>query len=344
MIYREDLAKKFSDAAAFIKDARNIVLIPHHNADGDAVGSSVGLVNLLGNCDKKVKVVCPNRYPDFLMWMKGSKEVVFADEKYKVAQELIASSDLIIMTDFNGLDRIDSLKDLVGQSTAKKILIDHHPYPENIADIMFSDTTVSSTAELVYEFVLGTELQHCMDKAVAECLYAGILTDTGSFSFNSSNPRTFVIVAELLSYGVNKNQIFADIFDNFSNNRFRLLGHALKDKMVILPEYNTGYISLTAKELDSFNFVPGDIEGFVNYPLSIKGIVFSAIFVEKVNNTKISFRSKGNFPANKVMSTHFVGGGHMNAAGGKSRLNLNDTIEKFVKLLPEFKSQLNEGS
>ena len=332
--------KDFAHSKELIDNADNIVVIPHHNADGDAVGSALGIANVLLNYGKKVTVICPNRYPDNLMWMKGSDDVLWAEDNVKLSAEIIKNCNLIIMTDFNGLGRIGMLEEIVAKSDTAKILIDHHPFPEDIADVVFSDTSVSSTAELIYLFVKGTGLYAYLDKNVAECLYTGILTDTGSFSFNSSDPRTFLITAELMTFGINKDEIFSLVFDNYSSQRLRLLGYALNSKMVIIPEFQTGYISLTAEELESFGHIPGDTEGFVNFPLSIKGIIFSAIFIEKADHIKLSFRSKRSFPANKVMSENFMGGGHLNAAGGKYNLSLDQTIERFINILPTYASEL----
>ncbi len=329
-------------ASSWIKSADNIVVVPHYNADGDAVGSSLGMYLLLQNIGKNVKVVYPNDFPSFLKWMKGADEIIIAEKDIQIAELTIAGADLIIMTDFNSLGRIDLLGNPVSKSKARKIVIDHHPNPDDFADLLFSDTSVSSAAELVFQFIGKVGLKHAVDKFVAECIFTGIMTDTGSFSFNSSRPETYQIVSELLGFGINKDEIYSQVFDNYSENRFRLLGYCLNNKMNVLPAFSTGYISISKKELEQFNFEPGDTEGFVNYPLSIKGIVFSAIFIEKEDHIKISFRSKGDFAVNDFARNYFNGGGHHNASAGKSELGMEETIIKFHELLMKHSDSLSK--
>ena len=332
---------KYKVSSQWIDNSERIVIIPHHNADGDAIGSSLGLYNLLLNMGKMPIVVCPNDFPDSLKWMNGADNVLIAQKNMQKAKSIIDGADLILMTDFNGLGRIDNLKDIVAKASAKKIVIDHHPNPEDFADILFSDVTVSSASELVYRFINKTGCKKYVNKAVAECIFVGIMTDTGSFSFNSSNPETFITVSELLEYDINKDDIYNQVFDNYSEHRLRLLGYCMNEKLVVFPEYKAGFISITKEELVRFEFEIGDTEGFVNYPLSIKGIIFSAIFIEKDNHIKTSFRSKGNFSVNDFSRNHFNGGGHINAAGGRCNLNMEETLNRFVKLLPDYSDKLN---
>ncbi len=331
---------QFNEAKNLLAAAERIVIIPHHNPDGDAIGSALALFNILNNAGKNAQVVSPNSYPDFLRWLPGSNQVLIHDDHQEEAAKVIANADLLILTDFNCLDRVEPLDANIKAAKAHKILIDHHPEPENFADIIISETTVCSTAELALHFIHGIAYSAYLDKATASCLMTGILTDTGAFSYNSSNPSTFEAVADLLRTGIDKNQIYANIFDNYAESRMNLLGYCLNEKMIIYPEYNTGIISLTQEELDRFNYQPGDTEGFVNYPLSVKGVIFSAIFIEKDEYIKISFRSKGSFPANKFSANHFNGGGHVNAAGGNSQVNMKESLEKFAALLPQYKDAL----
>jgi phosphoesterase RecJ-like protein len=338
------LENKYGQAGMWIKEAAQIVIIPHHNPDGDAIGSALGIFNLLKRVGKEVQLISPNDFPEFLDWLPGREKVIIASRKKDLAKSLIQQADLIIMTDFNCLSRIKVVNNWVEKSQAHKILIDHHPEPKNFADLTFSNTSVSSTAELLYEFFVGTGLERYIDPHVASCLFTGIMTDTGSFSYNSSNPRTFEVVGALLKHGIDKDKIHSMVFNNFSAKRMQLLGYCLHKKFVVLPEYKTGYISITLEELKQFDFKPGDTEGFVNYPLSVKGIIFSAIFIEKKDQVKVSFRSKGNFAANQFSAAHFNGGGHRNAAGGECELNMDACLKRFVELLPQYKKELDDSS
>jgi bifunctional oligoribonuclease and PAP phosphatase NrnA len=225
---------------------------------------------------------------------------------------------------------------MITRSGAFRILIDHHPNPSDFADIIISDTLASSTAELVLRFIELAGEPGLIDNVIATCLYAGIMSDTGSFNYNSSQPETYRVLAELLKRGIDKDFIYSMVYDNYSENRMRLLGYCLLEKMVVLPEHKTAYISLSLKEKKQYNYLRGDAEGFVNYPLSIRGIVFVAFFMENDDHVKLSFRSKGGFDTNKFAQENFDGGGHINASGGESKLSLPEAINKFVSLLPHY--------
>ncbi|MEA3444800.1 MAG: bifunctional oligoribonuclease/PAP phosphatase NrnA [Bacteroidota bacterium] len=332
----------YKQSGQLLEQADRIVIIPHRNPDGDAIGSALAAFKIFKNLGKKVKLISPNNFPNFLKWLPGAGEVIVASEEKEQAKLLIENAGLILMVDFNSLSRIKGLEDFVNQSKAKKILIDHHPDPKNFADIIISDTSVSSTAELLYEFFVKTRLDSFIDRDIAECLYTGIVTDTGSFSYNSSRPESFRIVAGLLSYSINKDKIHSHIYNNFSYKRMQLLGYCLHEKFVLIPEFNTGFISITQEELKRFDFIPGDTEGFVNYPLSVKGIVFSALFIEKKDIVKLSFRSSGSFATNDFSREHFDGGGHRNASGGECSLNMKDCLARFKELLPLYANELKK--
>ncbi len=336
--------QKIQKAKKLIESAKSIAVIPHHNPDGDAIGSALAAWNLLTKMGKSAKIISPNTFPEFLQWLPGGSEVITASTEKKLAGEIIRDSDLLIMADFNDLSRVKGLEDLILGSDAGKILIDHHPNPKKFADIIISDTTVSSTAELLSEFIIEAGFEKFLDHDVAECLYTGIITDTGSFSYNSSNPVTFTIVSALLKTGIDKDKIHSRIYNNFSHQRMQLLGYCLHEKFKVLPEYHTGYISITQEELSRFGFQPGDTEGFVNYPLSVKGVIFSALFIERQDCIKLSFRSKGNFPANSFSATHFNGGGHLNAAGGECLLDMDSCILRFTDLLAEYSDELKKNT
>ena len=288
-----------------------------------------------------VDVFVPNKVPDFLKWMKNCDKIHIASREVEKAQEIITNATIIFAVDFNDISRIDTFSDLIKKSNAYKVLIDHHPDPDPLADLIISQTSVSSTAELVYYLLRELNLSNLIDKDISECIYCGIMTDTGCFSFNSSRTETFHTVAELLNYNINKDKIYDLVYDNFSYSRMKLMGYCLDKKMVYLKEHKTAYISLSQKELREYNFRIGDSEGFVNMPLSIKGVILSALFIEKKDMVKISLRSKGNFAVNKIAAEYFHGGGHENASGGESYESLEKTVDKFVNLLPKFKDELH---
>jgi bifunctional oligoribonuclease and PAP phosphatase NrnA len=331
----------YKEIKKILANKSKIVITTHLNPDGDALGSSLGLYWFLKELGHDVIVILPNEYPDFLQWLPGNETVIDYVKRRKQVQSWIEEAEIIFFLDHNDVKRAGDMKEILTSLKAKKIMIDHHPYPQMDVDFAFSSTEASSTAEMVYEFIISVDGRDFISKTVAECIYTGIMTDTGCFSYNSSRARTFEIVSHLLSLNIPKDEIFRHIYDNFSAQRMRLLGYCLNEKMQVLPEYRTAYMSISLEEQERFNFAPGDSEGFVNYPLSIKGISFTAFFVERKDKVKISFRSKGNFQANGFSEKNFSGGGHVNAAGGESFLSLKDTIQKFLDLLPKYSGELN---
>jgi phosphoesterase RecJ-like protein len=331
-----------SNFKRILAEKPEIVVTTHVNPDGDAIGSMLGLYLYLKKLGLKVSPISPNEYPEFLQWMPGNKDVIDFCQNKKFAERIIANAGIIFQVDYNDEKRAGDMKVALANSQAFKVMIDHHPNPQLKNDIMISVTQSSSTAELIFEFIQLISGIEFLDKDIAECLYTGILTDTGCFNYNSSRPRTFEIASLLLQNNIRKDEIFRQIYDNFSEQRMRLLGYCLNDKMKVFPEFNTAFISISLEEQDRFKFSNGDSEGFVNYPLSIKGINFTALFTERKDKVKISFRSKGKFPANIFAEKHFGGGGHLNAAGGESSLSLADTIQKFADLLPSFSNLLKE--
>ena len=324
-------------AISLIQENQNIVIIPHHNPDGDALGSSFGLRLVLQNLGKNARVIAPNDYPEFLHWLPGSQEAVIWFRQRKTAIRAIEKADLLIFLDFNDLDRVENMKETIEATNVPKLMIDHHPYPKEIADVIISDTAASSTSELVTHFIKWAGFTDKINKKVASCLLTGIITDTGSFSYNSSHPETYEALSLLLETGVNKDKIYDNVYNNYSFQRMQLMGFALNERMKYIPKYNTAYIYLTKEDLKTYNFRPGDSEGFVNLPLSIKGVVFAAFFMEKDDKIKMSLRSKFSFPANKVASDYFNGGGHLNAAGGHSNLSMDEAIKQFESVLKEYK-------
>ena len=318
---------------------KQVVIVPHKNPDGDAMGSCLAWQNVLGKLGHSTTVIAPNGYPTFLNWLPGNDAVLIYEENPEVAAQEIAQADLIFTLDFNTLKRIDEMGKRVAESAAKKIMIDHHQEPDDYADLMFSYPNIGSTCELVFQIIEGLELVHLIDKAVASCLYTGIVTDTGSFRFPSVTAATHRAVATLIDSGANHSQIHENIKDNARPDRLKLLGIALKN-MVFLPEYKTAYIMLSQAELDACNYQKGDTEGFVNYGLSVSGIQMAVLMTEhqKEDIIKISFRSKGDLAVNTFAKTYFDGGGHINAAGGKSDHSLVKTETYFRESLAAFLS------
>ncbi len=325
-----------------LKQPKNIVIVPHRNPDGDAMGSTLALYHYLKGLGHKATVIAPNDYPEFLKWLPGTQSVVQFEFNEEACKTLIERSDVIFTLDFNDLSRVGhQMGTVLETASAIKIMIDHHQQPSDYAKYMYSNVEISSTCEMVYNFIAFLGETDKIDAVIATCLYTGIMTDTGSFRFPSTTNRTLEIAGDLMKRGANHSDIHNQVFDTNSYNRLQLLSCALGN-LTVLKDYNTAYISLSQEELDRFEFKKGDTEGFVNYGLSIKGIVMAVIFIENVQDDiiKISFRSKGSFSVNDFARSHFNGGGHTNAAGGRSETSLNEAIEKFISILPAYKQQL----
>ncbi len=327
-------AEELGQLKSFLSTPRRIVITTHKGPDGDAMGSSLALSSYLKLKGHEVTVITPNNYPSFLTWMKGNDEVIeycFHEQK---AKKITNKAELIFCLDFNTLSRIDTFAPVVESSNALKVLIDHHQQPDTF-DFNFSDTSACSTAQLIYEFLEMLGDLDFINQDIAECLYAGIMTDTGNFRFNSVTSKTHQIVSVLLEKGVRNDWVYDKIHDNNSINRIKLLGYCLNEKLEVLPAVNAAYISLNAEELKRFNFQKGDTEGVVNYALSIKGVKVAAFFVERDGIIKISFRSKGDISVNQLSRDHFGGGGHINAAGGAST-DMNTAIQTFKKVISNY--------
>lgn len=324
-----------------LSQPKKIVITTHKNPDGDAIGSSLGLSNWLIKYGHKVSVITPNGYPAFLQWMKGDDEVVKYSYQADKAKRLIEEAEIIFCLDFNTLSRIAEVGELVTASSAYKVLIDHHPQPDSFAQSTYWDTSSSSTAQLVFDFIEELGGVDKMDKDSASALYSGIMTDSGSFRFGTTSARTHRIVANLIELGTDPSDVYDKINNTFSEGRLRLLGYSIYEKMKVFPEYKAAYIALSQEELKQFDYKRGDTEGVVNYPLSLENVRFAILVTEQDNEVKLSMRSIGNFSVNDFSRKHFNGGGHENAAGGRSDLNFADTIAKIESLLPEYKEALN---
>ena len=325
-----------------LDEPKQIVITTHRGPDGDAMGSSLGLMHLLMQFGHHVHVITPDSYADFLHWMPGNEDVIVYENNIEKAQNITSNADLIFLMDFSHISRLADFANTISDAKAIKVLIDHHQDPDmNIADFVFSDTEVCSTAQLVYELIDAMNLINHLNKVIAECLYVGIMTDTGSFKYPNTSAKTHNIIAELIAAGVENAKIHDLIYDNSSANRIKLLGYCLNEKLLLFPENNSAVISLTAEELERFEFKKGDTEGIVNYALAIKGIVFAVFIAEKDGMVKLSLRSKGNFKVNEIANKYFSGGGHINASGGISEVSVNDTIKIVEKIINHNKIELN---
>jgi bifunctional oligoribonuclease and PAP phosphatase NrnA len=285
-------------------------------------------------------VVSPTDYGDFLKWMPGETEVINFEAETDKSIRLVSEADFIFCLDFNALKRINALGELVKASPAKKVMIDHHLEPEDFAAYQLHDTQASSTCELIYDAIKIWGDEALVSKDIASCLYAGIMTDTASFKHRSTYPSTHLVAAALLNKGAESNVIFENIYDNYSLDRMRFIGYCLNEKLIVLPEYNTAYMIVTAEELKRYNSITGDTEGLVNYGLAIKGINFSVLIIDRTVARKMSFRSKGEFPANEFARKFFNGGGHFNAAGGESQDPVEIVEEKFKAGLEQYRHLL----
>ena len=313
---------------------KKIAIIPHRSPDGDAMGSTLALYHFLLQLDHQPIVISPNDFPNFLAWLPGSETVLVYENDKEKCSKILYDAELVFTLDFNALHRTGEMEQVLSKLTVPMIMIDHHQKPDTYAAYTYSDTRFGSTCEMIYNFISFLGKKEIMDKTIATCIYTGITTDSGSFRFPSTTSTTHRIVAELIDLGINNSEIHNALFDDNSYNRLQLLGRALQN-MKVFPQYKTSYMSLTQKELDEFHYEKGDTEGVVNYGLSIKGIHFAAIFIEhrEENIIKISFRSQGSFDVNQFAREHFNGGGHINAAGGKSYENMKTTLTKFENLI-----------
>ncbi|WBX75853.1 bifunctional oligoribonuclease/PAP phosphatase NrnA [Tenacibaculum ovolyticum] len=335
------ILKHFTELKEYLSQSKNIVIIGHRNPDGDAVGSTLGLKHYLDKKGHTVQVVMPNEYPDFLHWIPGSETVYRFDRQNKQSVRSLKNSEIVFLLDFNALHRVGSdMQNTLEKYENNFALIDHHQQPDDF-EYMYSDTTMSSTCQMVYNFIEMMGDVDLIDKNIATALYTGIMTDTGSFRFRSTTSTTHRIIADLIDKGAENDKIHSNVHDANTYNRLLLLGQALSN-MKMLPEYKTAFITLSEAEKKQFNYEKGDTEGIVNYALSLKGIVFAAIFIEDKEQgiIKMSLRSKGKFSVNQFARNYFNGGGHDNAAGGKSDESMEDTITTFKALLPKYKTAL----
>jgi len=318
---------------------KKISIIPHRNQDGDSMGSTLGLYHFLGLLNHDVTVISPNEFADYIAWLPAAEKVLIFEKDTTICSAILEDSDLIFTLDFNALHRTGDVMGAFLQTLDNTfVMIDHHQLPDSYAKFMYSDPKMSSTCEMVYHFIHQLGQEKLINATVGTCLYTGLVTDTGSFRFSSTTSTTHQVAANLIEIGINNSQIHNNLFDTSSYNRLQLLGKALQN-MKLMPEFKTSYITLSQQELDDFHYEKGDTEGIVNYGLSIDGIDFTAIFIENKSedSIKISFRSQGNFDVNQFARNYFNGGGHINAAGGKSTETLSETVNRFISIVKETK-------
>ncbi len=336
-IIAEDLIHKVQKE---IDKVDKIVIVVHVGPDGDAMGSALGLWHYLMTIEKEPVVIVPTGFPDFYKWMPGIECVLIYEDSKEVSDKIIENAELIFALDFNVTNRLDRMEDVIINSKAPKILVDHHMHPGNFAQVVVSYPEIASTSELIFRLICRMGDFAKINLACAECIYTGMMTDTGGFTYNSNKYEIYIIISELIKLGVDKDYIYGKVYNTYSADRLRLMGYALYEKMKVYPEYKAALITLTSEEMKKFNYKNGDSEGLVNMPLSIDGVIFSVFMREETDKIKISLRSQGTFPANKVSADLFNGGGHLNAAGGESFKSLNDTQKKFEDALEDYKDFL----
>jgi bifunctional oligoribonuclease and PAP phosphatase NrnA len=333
---------QISELNHLLAEKKKIVITSHNNPDGDAIGSSLAMVHYLNKKGHDVTAIVPNHFPGFLAWLPGSDKILIYSQAAKKAQKVLQEAELIFCLDYNAISRLGPAAEIVERSTAKRIMIDHHVDPvENDFDYCFCTVNTSSTGELIYEFIELLGDLKLIDKPIAESIYTGIVTDTGSFSFAANKKRTYLITAELVDKGIDAEKVHRLIYDTFSEDRLRLLGHAVNNNMLVWDDLHTAIIFLTKKDLKKFNYKVGDVEGVVNYPLMMEKINMSVLLTERDNMIRMSMRSKGEFSVNLLARKHFNGGGHRNAAGAKSFVNMDETIEQIKKVLDGYRDELD---
>lgn len=334
-VINEEQTKKLKQ---LIADAQNIVITCHMSPDGDAVGSSLGLMHVLRTMGKYTSVVTPDMVPVSLNFLPGVKSIVVYTRQELLAKQLVKEADLIICLDFNALYRIDRFAPVIGQAKATKVMIDHHLDPENFTDLCISYPHMSSTCELLYNAIVLTGMKRFLNYNSATCIYTGMMTDTGNFTYNSNNSDLYIIIAELLKYGIDKDYIYNTAMNTFSADRLRLMGYAMSEKMEVFPEVGGAIIELTREELYRFNYQKGDTESLVNKPLSIPGIYWSIFLREDADYIKVSARSTGDFAVNGYCEQYFSGGGHKNAAGGEFIGTIEDARKQVLQIVEDLKS------
>jgi phosphoesterase RecJ-like protein len=322
--------------------SRKVVITTHQKPDGDAMGSSLALFHFLTQLGHQVQVISPTNWANFLNWMPGVESVLDFEKETNRCTTLIQDSDWVFCLDFNVLARTKKMVTALEETSAVRVLIDHHQEPQTDRFVYgVSDTTKSSTAEMVYDFIIGSGLDQLINQPITQCLYTGVMTDTGSFRFPSTSANVHTMVADLIKRGLQHSKVHENLFDQSSENRLRFIGNTLINRMRVFYEFNTALITIPQADLVKYDIKTGDTEGLVNYPLSIEGIKMAAIIIDRGEERKCSFRSKGDFDVNTFARQHFNGGGHFNAAGGQSLEKLEDVVDRFIQTLPSYREQLS---
>ena len=332
-IIAEDLIQR---AKHILHHSDKVAIISHQGPDGDALGSSLAMADFLTEKGKTVQVMYPDSYPEFLSWLPGAEKTLIFEQDSEACESFLKKADTILCLDFNQLKRMGKLGEIVGNTKAKKVMFDHHPGPDQFADVQISYPQFASTSEIVFRYICRSGCFDEMTLACAECVYTGMMTDTGAFTYNSNNEEMYFIISQLIRKGIDKDAIYNKVFNTYSADRMRLMGFVLNNRMKVMPQYHTAIMNLSMDDLKEYNYQVGDTEGFVNLPLSISGIVFTVFFREDTDKIKISFRSRGTFPTNKVASELFNGGGHLNASGGEFYGRMEDAIRLLEEALPKY--------
>lgn len=342
MLSKVILQANIDKVETYFNRAERLVIVTHVSPDGDALGSSLGLFHFLAEQGKDVRVIVPNAFPDFLRWMPGAKDIVRYDKYKEFADRLIAEAEVICCLDFNALSRIDAMADAVRQAAGRKVMVDHHLNPEPFCKVTISHPEISSTSELIFRLICRMGCFDDITREGAECIYTGMMTDTGGFTYNSNDRQIYFIIGELLSKGIDKDEIYRKVFNTYSEGRLRLMGYMLYEKMQVFPQFRSALIWLTKEEQGRFHSVKGDTEGFVNMPLQMKGICFSVFFREDTEKKmiKVSLRSVGAFPCNRVAEEFFNGGGHLNASGGEFYGTMDEAIALFKQAMVKYEADL----
>lgn len=342
MLSKVILQANIDKVETYFERAERVVVVTHISPDGDALGSSLGLCHFLTSQGKTVNVIVPNAFPDFLRWMPGAKDIVRYDKYPEFADKLISEADVLCCLDFNALSRIGDMGKAVKDAPGRKVMVDHHLDPEPFCRVTISHPEISSTSELVFRLICQMGCFDDISFEGAECIYTGMMTDTGGFTYNSNSRDIYFIISELLSKGIDKDEIYRKVFNTYSEGRLRLMGYVLYEKMQVYPQFRSALVWLTREEQGKFQYVKGDTEGFVNIPLQIKGVCFSVFLREDTekNMIKVSLRSVGSFPCNKVAAEFFNGGGHLNASGGEFYGSMDEAVELFKRALVKYEGLL----
>lgn len=335
MISRVINEDKIRRLRQILERSDKVVITCHISPDGDAIGSSLGLARVLDSIGKTVKVITPDTPPKNLMFLPGAKEIVVFSRYGDFAASLISKADVVFALDYNELQRVDMLADSISSTRAEKVMIDHHLSPGDFADVVISHPEVSSTSMLVFRVLCRLELFPVIDKETAACLYTGMMTDTGNFSYNSNDPDLYIVISELIKKGIDKDAIYSKVYNSNSVSRLKLNGFAVSERMNVYEPHRCALITLTRNELNSYHYQKGDTESLVNVPLSVPSIEYSFFMREETDYIKVSARSKGEFPVNVICEKYFNGGGHKNAAGGEFKGTMEEAVSRFVSILDE---------